>query len=377
MATKANKTKGKSRKSKRISRIIIFSLEILVILIMLLVVVKVFQVTEVDDTEEEGSIGGGPLLYEPSEEGFVVNDAVKEDPVMKGYWNIALFGLDAVNSAELYKSSRSDSMMIASINLDTGEIKLVSIYRDTYMNIGNDKYRKANGAYKNGGAEQAIAMLNMNLDLDIKDFVTVNYQAVIDVVDGLGGIWIDVETQEEITHLNNYQASIIRDTMPGRDMDDYNPVTETGYQLLDGLQAAGYCRIRYTRGDDFKRTERQRAVLQAIEDQAKKADLNTLANLFTKVMNNVYTSIKSDDILSMINSISNYRIVDEGGFPTEGMRTTGTIGAAGSCVIPLDLESNVVWLHQFLFGDEEYQVTQEVKKYSDIIKSDTSPYLNQ
>ena len=174
MATKANKTKGKSRKSKRISRIIIFSLEILVILIMLLVVVKVFQVTEVDDTEEEGSIGGGPLLYEPSEEGFVVNDAVKEDPVMKGYWNIALFGLDAVNSAELYKSSRSDSMMIASINLDTGEIKLVSIYRDTYLNIGNDKYRKANGAYKNGGAEQAIAMLNMNLDLDIKDFVTVN-----------------------------------------------------------------------------------------------------------------------------------------------------------------------------------------------------------
>ena len=117
--------------------------------------------------------------------------------------------------------------------------------------------------------------------------------------------------------------------------------------------------------------------LQAIEDQAKKADLNTLANLFTKVMNNVYTSIKSDDILSMINSISDYRIVDEGGFPTEGMRTTGTIGAAGSCVIPLDLESNVVWLHQFLFGDEEYMVTQEVKKYSDIIKSDTSPYLNQ
>ncbi len=377
MATKANKTKGKSKKSKKISRIIIFSLEILVILVMLVVVVKVFQVTGGENTEEGSSVAGGPLLYEPSEEGFVVNDAVKEDPVMKGYWNIALFGLDAVNSAELYKSSRSDSMMIASINQDTGEIKLVSVFRDTYLNIGSDKYRKANGAYKNGGAEQAIAMLNMNLDLDIKDFVTVNYQAVIDVVDGLGGVWIDVETNEEITHLNNYQASIIRDTMPGRSMDDYNPVTETGYQLLDGLQAAAYCRIRYTRGDDFKRTERQRTVLQAIEDQAKKADINTLANLFTKVMNNVYTSIKSDDILTMINNINNYRIVDEGGFPTEGMRTTGTIGATGSCVIPLDLESNVIWLHQFLFGDEEYQVTQEVKKYSDIIKSDTSPYLNQ
>ncbi len=94
-------------------------------------------------------------------------------------------------------------------------------------------------------------------------------------------------------------------------------------------------------------------------------------------MNNVYTSIKSDDILAMINNINNYQIVDEGGFPKEGMRTTGTIGAVGSCVIPLNLEENVVWLHQFLFGDEEYQVTSEVKKYSDIIKSDTSPYLNQ
>lgn len=375
MATKANKTKGKSGKSKRISRIIIFSLEILVILVMLLVVVKVFQVTEVEETEDGSS--AGPLLYEPSEEGFVVNDAVKEDPVMKGYWNIALFGLDAVNSAELYKSSRSDSMMIASINLDTGEIRLVSVFRDTYLNIGNNKYGKANGAYKNGGAEQAIAMLNLNLDLDIKDFVTVNYQAVIDVVDGLGGIWIDIESQEEITHLNNYQASIIRDTMPNRDMEDYTPVRETGYQRLNGLQAAAYCRIRYTRGDDFKRTERQRTVLQAIEDQAKKADLNTLANLFTKVMNNVYTSIKSDDILAMINNINNYRIADEGGFPTESMRTTGTIGSSGSCVVPLDLESNVVWLHQFLFGDEEYQVTTEVKKYSDEIKSRTSAYLNK
>ncbi len=375
MATKASKTKRKSRKAKRISRIIIFSLEILVILVMLLVVVKVFQVTDVEETEDGSS--AGPLLYEPSEEGFVVNDAVKEDPVMKGYWNIALFGLDAVNSAELYKSSRSDSMMIASINLDTGEIKLVSVFRDTYLNIGNNKYGKANGAYKNGGAEQAIAMLNMNLDLDIKDFVTVNYQAVIDVVDGLGGVWIDIESQEEITHLNNYQASIIRDTMPNRDMEDYTPVRETGYQRLDGLQAAAYCRIRYTRGDDFKRTERQRTVLQAIEDQAKKADLNTLANLFTKVMNNVYTSIKSDDILSMINNINNYRIVDEGGFPAESMRTTGTIGSSGSCVVPLDLESGVVWLHQFLFGDEEYQVTTEVKKYSDEIKSRTSAYLNK
>lgn len=373
MAAKASGQKGKSPKSKKTSRLIIFGLEILVILVMLLVVVKVFQVTD------GGGEGGnaGPHIAEFSEENIVINDAVKEDPVMKGYWNIALFGVDAVNANELYKDSRSDSIMIASVNMDTGEIKLVSVYRDTYLNIGNDKYRKCNSAYRYGGAEQAIAMLNMNLDLDITDFVTVNYQAVIDVVDGLGGIWIDIESQEEITHLNNYQASIIRDTMKDRDMEDYTPVTQTGYQLLDGLQAAAYCRIRYTSGNDFKRTERQRTVLQAIADQAKKTDLTTLANLFTKVLDNVYTSIKSDDMLALINNINSYQIVDESGFPAENMRTTATIGAKGSCVIPLDLESNVVWLHQFLFGDEDYQVTADVKSYSDIIKSDTSAYLNQ
>lgn len=372
MATKASGKKNKSR-NKKLSRVIIFSVEILVILVMLLVVMKVFQVT--DEESENGS--GGVHIADIPEESIVINEAVKQDPVMKGYWNIALFGLDAQSASQLYKGSRSDTMMIASINLDTGEIKLVSLYRDTYLNVGNDKYRKANNAYKNGGAEQAIAMMNMNLDLDIKDFVAVNYQAVIDVVDGLGGIWIDIETEEEIVHLNNYQESIIRDTMPGRDQNDYTPVKETGYQLLNGLQAAGYCRIRYTSGNDFRRTERQRAVVQAIEDQAKQTDLVTLANLFTKVLDNVYTSIKADDMLTLINNISKYQIIDEGGFPNEGMRTTGNIGAVGSSVIPLDLEANVVWLHQFLFGDEDYQATQEVKSYSEIIKSDTSPYLNQ
>lgn len=375
MATRTGGQKGKSKKNKTITRLIVFSVEILIILAMLLVVLKVFQVT--DSNPDNGGGSGGPHIADIPEDNIVINDAVKEDPVMKGYWNVALFGLDAQTSSQLYKGSRSDTMMIASINMDTGEIKLVSIYRDTYLNIGSDKYRKANQAYRNGGAEQAIAMMNMNLDLDIKDFVAVNYQAVIDVVDGLGGIWIDIESSEEVTHLNNYQESIIRDTMPGRDQEDYTPVRETGYQLLNGLQAAAYCRIRYTSGNDFKRTERQRAVVQAIEDQAQKTDLVTLANLFTKVLDNVYTSIKSDDMLAMINNIGSYHIVDEGGIPIEGLRTTGTIGAVGSCVIPLDLEANVVWLHQFLFGDEDYQATQEVKSYSEIIKSDTSPYLNQ
>ena len=103
------------------------------------------------------------------------------------YMNIALFGVDAKTDSELFKGSRSDSMMIASINMDTGDIKLVSVYRDTFLNLSNDSYRKCNAAYSYGGAEQAVKMLNMNLDMDIENFVTVGYKGLRDVIDGLGG----------------------------------------------------------------------------------------------------------------------------------------------------------------------------------------------
>ena len=279
--------------------------------------------------------------------------------------------MDATKESLLYKGSRSDSIMIASINMDTGDIKLVSVYRDTYLNTGTDSYQKCNAAYSYGGAEQAVKMLNMNLDMDITNFVTVGYKGLSEVIDGLGGIYIDVDS-EEIKHINNYQIGIAEVLKC-----DYTPVTETGMQLLNGLQATAYCRIRYTAGNDFKRAARQREVIQAIEDQAKKADYATLSKVFNSAIDDIYTSLDSKDILDLLGNISNYRIVDEGGFPEETMRDTGNIGAKGSCVIPVNLESNVVWLHQFLFDDANYSVTSNVKEYSNKIESDTSPYMNK
>ncbi len=365
MATgnQSKKTSATKKKNKARVRIFIFAIEIIIILVMLVVVAKVFKTTE----EVEG-----PHFAEIEETQIVINSEVEENPVLKGYWNVALFGVDATTDSQLFKGSRSDSIMVASINLDTGDIKLVSVYRDTYLNQGNDSYRKANNAYSTGGAEQAIGMLNMNLDLDITDFVTVNYQGLADCIDGLGGIYLEID-EEEIKHINNYQITISKDVMDG----DYVPVEETGYQLVDGLQAAAYCRIRYTKGDDFKRAERQREVIQAIAEQAKKADLSTLTKVFTKVIDNVYTSVSQEDILGMLKDVGNYSIVDEGGFPHEDMRTVGTIGTKGSCVIPVNLEENVQWLHEFLFEDEAYTVSSDVHDYSQRIEEETSPYIQR
>ena len=352
---------AKQRAAKKRRKVIIFGVEIAVILMMVGVLCLVVPNTS----------NNGPKVTVLETEELRIPEEVQQEETMKGYMNVALFGVDATKESQLYKGSRSDSIMIASINMDTGDIKLVSVYRDTYLNIGTDSYQKCNAAYSYGGAEQAVKMLNMNLDMDITNFVTVGYKGLSEVIDGLGGVYIDVDS-EEIKHINNYQIGIAEVLKC-----DYTPVTETGMQLLNGLQATAYCRIRYTAGNDFKRAARQREVIQAIEDQAKKADYDTLSKVFNSAIGDIYTSLDSKDILDLLANITKYRIVDEGGFPEETMRATGNIGAKGSSVVPMDLESNVVWLHQFLFDDANYTVTDSVKEYSRKIASDTAPYLNK
>ena len=377
MADNSRGTADARRASRSKSKIIIFAIEIFLILIMLAILFLVMTRSS-----------AGPMIADFDAENLGINDEVQSNnnptdiPTIQpgviadtGYVNIALFGVDATKPSGIYKGSRSDCIMIASINMDTGDIKLVSVYRDTYMNLGTDEYNKCNAAYSKGGAEQAIKMLNMNLDMDITNFITVNYQSLIDLIDGLGGIYVDVD-KNELRDINNYQITIVKDL----GLDGYTPVKETGYQLLNGLQATAYCRIRLALpGGDFDRASNQREVLKAIEEQAKKTDPVTLLKVFNKVVEEVYTSIDSKDLLQFVENgnINNYRIVEEGGFPDESMRTTGNIGAKGSCVVPLDLESNVIWLHQFLFEDDDYTPSSTVKECGAKVKEDTSKYINR
>ena len=349
----------KQSKNKR-TKILLFILEIFILLIMVVVLYSVLKVEKV-----------GKVTL--PEEDIVINPEVKEKvetTTMKGYRNIALFGVDSTTGA-LTKNTRSDTIMIASINQDTGECKLVSVYRDTYLNLSNDSYNKCNAAYAKGGPMQAINMLNMNLDMNITDFVTVGFAGLSDTIDALGGVMIDVDSAE-LQHINNYQICMAEDLKRS-----YTPVTDTGYQLLDGLQATAYCRIRYTAGDDFKRAERQREVLMAVADKAKSASPATLNNVANAIFDKdeIYTSLDLTEILELLGDISKYEIVAQGGFPEESMRATGTIGSKGSCVVPVSLADNVQWLHEFLFAAEEYTPSAAVLEYSDKVKADTSAYV--
>lgn len=364
---RARRDDPRQREAQRKKRAIILGVEIIVILLMLVVVIMairgegIFKVLS-NEAPTRVELNEGEIQEK-------MNETVLENETLKGYRNIALFGVDSTTGA-LEKGTRSDTIIIASINQDTKEVKLCSVYRDTYLNKGNDKYGKCNAAYANGGPKQAMMMLNMNLDLNITDFVTVGFQGLTDAIDALGGVWIDVD-EEEIKHINNYQMCIAENLKR-----PYTEVTSTGYQLLDGLQATAYCRIRYTKGDDYMRTFRQREVIKACMDQAKKANVTSLNKIAEAVFPEVYTSLNLEEILTVLGEVSQYKIVADDGLPFEQFRGSGTIGANGSCVVPVDLASNVKELHRFLFDETDYQVSEEITKYSDVIKGDTQAYLN-
>lgn len=355
----------KGKKKKQAGKIILFILEMVVLIALLVVMWVVFKATDKEEGVTRLDINESEIVLE-------LNDKVQENEVMKGYTNVALFGVDS-RDRDLSSKTRTDTIMIASINNETKEVKLVSVYRDTFLNIDSaGDYQKCNAAYAYGGAAQAIKMLNSNLDMDITDFVTIGFEGLRDVVDALGGVYIEVDS-EEIQHLNNYQKAMV-ETMD--DISSCEYVVETGYQKLNGLQATAYCRIRYTAGNDFKRTERQREVLKACLDVAKTASPSQLKKICENVFGEVYTSFDLSEIFDLLGGITEYSIVDEGGFPTADQITTGTIGSKGSCVVPLSLESNVTWLHEFLFDEEDYKPSSTVVDYSSDIYNKTNSYLS-
>lgn len=294
-----------------------------------------------------------------------VNTGVSDNNVMKGYTTIGLIGLDG-RDGKLKSGVRSDTMIIASINNDTKKVKLVSVYRDTYLRIGEDsegngQYNKANAAYAKGGPEQFLSMLNTNLDLNVTDFVSVDFQAVAEAVELLGGIDVELK-EEEVVHLNHYCVETSKVTGM-----DYTPLEEkAGVHHLNGVQTVSYARIRYTSGNDFRRAARQREVIYKIVEKAKNSDIATLSKILDKVFPKVYTSFTKAEILQMGMSMMSYDIEDQTGFPFDhlyGERVKDAMGGL-DVVLPVTLESNVIKLHEFLYPEDSYTPSDEVKAYS-------------
>lgn len=290
------------------------------------------------------------------EQDIVTND---QAPQMTGYTTYALFGLD--HRSRKLNTENSDTIIVASINNDTKAVKLVSVYRDTLLNVKDDTYSKANAAYALGGPAQAVNMLNTNLDLNITDYVSIDFDALVTVVDCLGGLDIPL-SYAEIVHMNNYCVETAEETgksytpveLPEPKPEDQEAIVGTYH--LNGVQATSYCRIRYTASLDMGRTERQRRVIQMIVDKAKKAGLSTIFDIMDQVFPMVKTSVSKTEILKLIPAMIGYCIDETTGFPQDYKFAT----VKGSVIVPTTLDSNVLKLHQFLYGNTNYTPTQDV-----------------
>lgn len=275
---------------------------------------------------------------------------------LSGYRNIAIYGVDSRDSS-LGAGNRSDCIIIASINNDLKEIKLISVYRDTYVNIEGYGLDKITHAYSYGGPELALKTLNENLDLNVTEFVTVNFDAVAEAVNLLGGVEINVE-ENEIEYLNSYLAETSRVT--GIETEE---ITETGLQTLDGVQAVAYSRIRYTEGGDYKRTERMRTVIEAMFEKLKTKSISEINNFADHLLPEVYTNLDLDEMLALAPIVLQYNITESIGWPynVKGITTDRWYG------VPVTLEENVKQLHEEAFGEENYTPSETVQEISDRI----------
>lgn len=282
---------------------------------------------------------------------------------LSGYRNIALLGIDS-REDDYGLGNRSDCIIIASINQKTKDVKLISVYRDTYMQIeenGKSRLDKVTHAYSYGGAQNALKALNTNLDLNITEYVTVNFDAVIVAVNALGGVEINIDS-EELKYINSY----IDATSSSSGVSSTH-ITKTGTQTLDGVQAVAYSRIRYTSGGDYKRTERMRTVIEAMMKKAKTLSISKLNSFADTILPRISTNISAGEILALIPSIASFDIKESLGWPyeTKGITLDRWYG------VPVTLESNVKKLHQEAFKQENYEVSETVKNISDQIINKT------
>lgn len=276
---------------------------------------------------------------------------VDNDNNMKDYTNYAFFGIDSQTGSMSDRGNRSDSIIVVSINNSTKEVKLLSIYRDTFLSI-NGKYSKINAAYSWGGPELAISTINRNLDLNIEKYATVNFKILANIVDAVGGIEVNVD-KSIIKNLNSY----IKD-MNRINGGNFSTIKSAGTYTLDGNQAVAYSRIRYTAGGDLARAGRQREVLEKIFEKGKKNPLKMMS-VMDEVLPQVKTNMSQDELFKMVLSVFKYNIKDQQGFPwnQKEMRYYGSYYG-----FPTTLKENAIRAHEYLFGTKDYQVSDELSR---------------
>ena len=367
----SKKNYKKSRKYKKMRRRkIIFGIEITVLLILSGILFVYAWINRSMDKMNQDTLDSSQIQ---------INSEVKANTdlsQMSGTQVIALVGVDArgVEGSELAESMNSDTIILCCIDHDKQEIRMVSIMRDTWMNMAKytDEYYefdKANSAYNRGGPESMLSMLNTNLDFALTDYVTVNFKALADAIDVLGGLDIEM-TNAECVHANNYNREVSE--AQGEEKEDITQEEDRGddyseVRHVSGALATSYARIRYGGGDDAKRTSRQRIVINLMVQKLKQ-NPTKIPEILDKVMGNVSTSLTKNEILELGMHAVTYTMGTSYAYPFQLCYGENVVNALGEdVVIPVTLEFNVRELHEYLYPGLSYEPSAAVTEYSDYI----------
>ncbi len=304
---------------------------------------------------------------EVNSEDWGIDPGVQEQ--LKDYKNIVLLGVDTREGlGETDESGvRSDAIIIVTINKKTNQITLTSVLRDSYLDLeenGSHVIDKVTHAHAYGGPVNTVRALNRNLDLNIDDFVRVDWRSVSEITDAMGGLEVTIDDTEidEMNKILSHTNSNLGTTSP--------LIETTGPQTLDGPQIVTYCRIRKSDGDDF-RADRMREVIKAAVDKAKTMKLSDLNNLINMGMKKITTSMSSDTMMDMVMNLSNFGNMGSKRWPFD---YDGAYINAVWYDAPITLKSNVIKLHEELFGQTDYQPTSKVLMINEQVKLETQFY---
>ena len=294
---------------------------------------------------------------------LMTNENLKESDIK----NIALFGVDC-RTAD-YKGCRSDVMMVLSYDMKNNDVTVTSLVRDTYVEIGDRGFDKLNHTYAFGGPELAIQTINKTFDLDIEEYVTVDFWAVESIIDAIGGVDINISS-DELYHLNNYIDDLNNNSPDG---SKTSKISSSGVQHLSGRQAVAYMRIRYVGDGDFERMQRQREVMEVALEGVKSISLPNILPLANDLLSRVKTNLTKGEIIDLVNKVATK------GIPTmEQYQLPTRDGGVGTMIdgiyyfVPDTLLENVEEYHNLIYEDMKYSPTDNVIKISSILEQ----YIN-
>jgi LCP family protein required for cell wall assembly len=291
--------------------------------------------------------------------------------------NVAVFGVDGRDDVE---GDRTDTIMVATADYEHSKVKVTSLMRDTYVYIDKKYgYDKLNAAYAYGGPDLALQTINQNFDTTITDYVTIDFIAMVSMVNAVGGVTVDIETEEELDWVNEYLMDVNEKVATGSPF-----LEETGSQVVDGSQALAYCRVRYVGDGDFDRTLRQRVVFEQVLSKALDLDLQQQYNLVMATLPYVETSLST---LEMFKYGANLALmpskdIEQSRFPIDELISLDMLDGV-SYVIPNTLAENIEAFYQFVYetdytpSDAAMEISDEIEDAVNGTSNDSDSYIEE